>query len=79
MPTPEERLDAIEAILIRQGLMEAPERDTEVYVPTHRTPEQMRGAGVAYCPECYTFGDTHRRDCKYKDKGMRYHVTRLKG
>jgi len=38
------------------------------------TPKQLRAAGYPYCPKCFTFGSSHRKDCPNVDAGMSKHV-----
>jgi hypothetical protein len=40
------------------------------------TPIELRDNCTPHCPHCYTFGHTHKKSCKFKDKGMAHHVTR---
>ena len=60
---------------------EPTEDDIESYVDPDagKAPSQLRNEGRRYCPMCYTFGHSHRKDCLYKDSGMQYHIAAYEG
>lgn len=39
-----------------------------------KTPAGMRAEGRPYCPQCYTFGHVHRKDCLHRNDGIAKHV-----
>jgi hypothetical protein len=49
---------------------------TEI-VQMHLSPDERRAAGQLYCPLCYTFGNSHRKGCKYANDRMDNHIRRI--
>ena len=73
----EQRVLMLELALQKQGILVEefpPSAPTELESEEYLTPKQLRANGNPYCPKCYTFGDTHRRDCIYAGKGMQKHI-----
>ena len=44
------------------------EQEQEQEIKDLRTPEERRDAGQWHCPECFTFGNVHRRGCVTANK-----------
>jgi len=75
----EQRVLMLELALRKNGIeteeFPRPQDDDSCLVPdTVLTPKQLRAAGHPYCPKCFTFGSSHRRDCPNVDTGMSKHV-----
>ena len=60
--------------ILRTILAEEPEIEEGADPNAGRTPAELRKAGFAYCPRCFTFGHSHRKNCQFSATGMTHHV-----
>jgi hypothetical protein len=64
-----------EIVRLRELLEHAMDTDTpENNEQINLSPAELRAAGQSHCPLCYTFGNSHRKGCKYVNDGMDNHI-----
>ena len=64
-----------EIVRLRELLEHAIGTDTpENNEQINLSPAELRAAGQSHCPLCYTFGNSHRKGCKYVNDRMDNHI-----
>lgn len=71
----ERRVLMMELALRKHGIeIEDFQQPHEEVLEPIKTPKQLRESGQPYCPKCFTFGSSHRKDCPNASFGMSSHV-----